>query len=332
MIRNTAQSPAVQSPTRSAPSGALLVLIAAVLWSTTAIAGQLLPAVPPPTIGALRLVLGAAVLALLALVPSQRTGDWSRLDRSGRHLVLIAGFCTALFQVCFFGAVRLTGAAVGPLAVLASAPAWAALIEWLVKRERPVKRWYLGTALAVAGVGVLSIAGHEISVQIWGLISAVIAGACYAGYSNTTRMLGQRGAGRTWVVRTSLAVGAVLICPLLFFADFEPLANTRSLWIVGWLAVAGTALPYLAFVAGLRYAPARTAATLGLAQPLTGTVLAVIVLHETVTPMLWVAAALLISGLTVVSLPGRPTRPAVVPSRTTALTVPRDMTKTEVSS
>lgn len=258
-------------------------------------------------------MLGAALLALLILMPSQRTGNWSRIDRPGRRLILLAGFCTALFQVSFFGAVRLTGAAVGPLAVLASAPAWAALIEWLTKRERPAKRWYLGTALAVAGVGVLSMAGQEILVQIWGLVSAVVAGACYAGYSSSTRVLGQRGGGRIWVVRTTLGVGAVLICPLLLVADFEPLANTRSLLIIGWLALAGTALPYLAFVAGLRYAPARTAATLGLAQPLTGAALAVLVLHESVTPMLGVAAVLLISGLAVVSLPGR-TQPAAVPA------------------
>jgi DME family drug/metabolite transporter len=286
----------------------MLVLIAALLWSTTGIAGEMLPKVPPVTIGALRLVLGAAVLSLLIFLPSQRAGDWSRLDWAGRRLVVVAGFCTALFQVCFFVAVRLTGAALGPLAVLASAPVWAALIEWLVKHERPAVRWYAGTGLAVAGTGLISIAGSSISVQIGGLASAIVAGACYAGYSNSTRMLGQRGANRTWVVRITLTAGAAAISPLLFWADFSALANTRGVLIIAWLAIAGTALPYIAFVAGLKYATARTAASFGLAQPLAGTLLAVIFLHESLTVPLVIAAALLILGLVVISVPFDPGR------------------------
>lgn len=283
----------------------MLILVAALFWSTTGIAGQLLPDVPARTIGALRLVLGAAVLAFMTLIPSQRTDDWARLDWSSRRIVVVAGFCTALFQVCFFTAVRLTGAALGPLAVLASAPIWAALIEWRTKGERPTRRWYTGTALAVVGAGLISISGHEISVQVGGLACAVIAGACYAGYSNSTRVLGQRGANRLWVVRTTLAVGGVLICPLLLFAEFTPLWNTRGVLIVAWLGLAGTALPYIAFVAGLKYATARTAASFGLAQPLAGAVLAVAILHEPMTPPFILAAVLLIGGLAVISLPGR---------------------------
>lgn len=286
--------------------------MAALFWSTTGIAGELLPDVPTPTVAALRLVLGAAVLALLVLVPSQRTGDWAKLDRSARRLVFVAGFCTGLFQITFFTAVRLTGAALGPLAVLASAPVCAALIEWKTKGERPARRWYLGTALAVAGVAVMSVAGQEISVQIGGLASAIVAGACYAGYSSTTRVLGQRGAARPWVVRTTLGVGALLIAPLLLFADVSALANTRGVLVAGWLAIFGTALPYLAFVGGLKYATARTAATLGLAQPLAAAVLAVAILHEPITPPLAGAAVLLVCGLVVVSLPGRV--PAPTPS------------------
>lgn len=297
---------------RSAPSGAMMILIAALLWSTTGVAAELLPDVPVYTIGALRLIVGAVVLAFVAFIPSQRTGDWTRLDRLGRGLVILAGLCAATFQIAFFGAVRLTGAALGPLVVLASAPIWAALVEWLVKHERPSARWYTGTAIAIAGAALLSTAGHEISVQIGGLACGIVSGACYAGYSNTTRMLGQRGANRLWIVRTSVTVGAVLCCPLLLFTDFGPLANARAVLIITWLAVPGTALAYLAFVAGLRYATARTAASLGLAQPLVGALLAVAILDEPMTPPLAASAILLIGGLAVISVPGRAASPPVL--------------------
>jgi drug/metabolite transporter (DMT)-like permease len=49
-------------------SGPVLIVLAAVLWATTGIAAQLAPAMSTPTIGALRLVPGAALLAAVCTI------------------------------------------------------------------------------------------------------------------------------------------------------------------------------------------------------------------------------------------------------------------------
>ncbi|HET8662207.1 MAG TPA: DMT family transporter [Micromonosporaceae bacterium] len=314
-----------QTAPRPEPSGALLVLAAALLWSTTGIAGQMLAPTPPSTVAALRLVLGAAALVLMAPLLGQRGGRWRDLSSSSRWILLLAGVCTAAFQLCFFSAVRITGASVGTLTTLAAAPVFAALIDWRVRRERPGRAWYVGTALSTAGVALVTVSGGDVSVRFAGVALATLCGLCYAGYSSTTGALARQGLSRAGVVRISLSIGAVLIAPVLVGADLRPLGNTRDLLIVGWLAVAGTALPYLAFVAGLRYAAARTAASVGLAQPVAAAVLAVLILHEPVTLSLGIAAALLAAGLIVVTSPAlrRARVPAPAPAAEPAQAVGR---------
>jgi DME family drug/metabolite transporter len=284
-------------------SSSLLILIAALLWSTTGIAGQLLLDTSPTTIAAVRLVLGAVVLAMTALLPGSRSANWLRRPRQIQLLVVAAGVCTASFQLSFFSAVRITGAALGTLTTLASAPVFAALFDWLFRRERPAAAWYVGTVLAVAGVSILTWSGGGQPLKIIGLLLAAFCGACYAGYSSCTGTLARRGIPLAAVVRTSLAVGAVLLVPVLVMSDLRSLANTGNVLVVAWLVVVGTVLPYLAFVGGLRHAPARTAATLGIAQPFGATVLAVLILGEPVTRQTAIAATLMIGGLIVVSWP-----------------------------
>ncbi|GAA2482884.1 DMT family transporter [Streptomyces gobitricini] len=292
-------------PSLGRHTGPLLVLAAALMWSTTGIAGQLLPDVSPATIATLRLTLGAAVLCLTLLFASQRGGaGWRSLNRQQKGIICLAGVCTAAFQIFFFFSVRMTGAALGTLTVLTSAPLCAAVIDWLSRGERPSSRWYVGTALAVTGVFLLTFDGGD-SLRMGGVALAVLCGACYAGYSATTGALVKTGVPRTFVVRTSLTIGGVMLAPILLGADYGSLGDTRSVAIVAWLAVVGTALPYLAFVAGLQYTAARTAASVGLAQPLAAAVLALVVLHEPFTAPMIAATALLVVGLLVVSLPGR---------------------------
>lgn len=296
--------------------GPLLVVQAALLWATTGVAVQLLPTVPASTIGGLRLVLGAFLLRAICGLARCEHVRWRTVPGQGRMLAITGGCCCALFQLSFFSAVRIAGAASGVLVALGTAPVAAAGIDWLFRRRVPTGRWYLGTVLAIAGVMVLSLRVGGPSPLLGGLVLAAAAGACYAAYSSCAQALVHRGLPHLWVVRTTLAIGAAGISPELLGADCSALSSPTAVAVILWLALPGTALAYLAHVAGLGRTSGPVATTLGLVQPVAAAVLAIVVLGEAVRPALMVSAALLLAGLVVVSWPDRkgpghrPARPA----------------------
>jgi DME family drug/metabolite transporter len=82
----------------------------------------------------------------------------------------------------------------------------------------------------------------------------------------------------------------------------DHLADGDSLLLVAWLALAGTAAAYAAFVHGLDRTSASTAGTLSLAEPLLAAAAGVLVLHERLSPSATLGCLILLAGLAVVTL------------------------------
>jgi DME family drug/metabolite transporter len=64
-----------------------------------------------------------------------------------------------------------------------------------------------------------------------------------------------------------------------------------------WLGLATTTLAYVLFGRGLHHLPAGPVTTLVLAEPVVATFLGVVVLGESLAPLGWVGAALVLAGL-----------------------------------
>jgi DME family drug/metabolite transporter len=94
------------------------------------------------------------------------------------------------------------------------------------------------------------------------------------------------------------AVGALALLPLTLAAP--PLPQTPGGWAVGgivYIGVACTALAYGLFNAGLRTVPSGEASILTLWEPLTATVLALLLLGETLTPLAVLGSVLLLGSV-----------------------------------
>src|SRR5699024_2249869 len=146
---------------------------------------------------------------------------------------------------------------------------------------RPTGRWAVATGAAVAGV-VLLVAGSgaDAPVDAVGIAAAVGAGLSYAGYTVAARTLLLRGARGTLVMAGLFVTGALLLLPTLVGADLTWLTEPTGLLMVLWLGVVATGLSYVLFQHGLARLSAGTVATLSLAEPVTATLLGVLVLDE----------------------------------------------------
>lgn len=284
--------------------GPWLIVLGAALWGTTGTAQALAPpGAEPLAVGALRQLLGAVGLFLLAF---WRGGHGAlALQRWPWRATVLAGLCMAAYQLCFFSAVARTGVAVGTVVGIGSAPIAGGLIGWLLRAERPGWRWAAGTALGLAGCAILMLAGGAVTINGLGLALAVTAGAAYALYAHFSKTL-LTGRAPDLVMAMVFAVGAVFLLPVLLSFDLRWVAQMRGALVVLHLGLVATALAYALFARGLREVSVAMAMTLTLTEPLTAAVLGLALLREPVT--LSVAAGLLcmLLGLLILALWPRP--------------------------
>jgi DME family drug/metabolite transporter len=227
--------------------------------------------------------------------------------------MLGAGAAAALYQAAFFQAVASTGVAVGTLTVLGSAPiACGLLARWWIAEALP-GRWVAATACAIAGCALLVLPDASGTVHPIGVALAAIAGACYGIYTVSAKRLLGAGHDPLAVLATSLAVGAVLLAPLLIGA-LRPLLALRGVVLVAWLGIVTTALAYVLFARGLGRVAVATAGTLSLAEPLTAATLGVAVLGERPALIAGAGATLLLTGLIIAALAARATTAAPIGS------------------
>jgi DME family drug/metabolite transporter len=282
----------------------LEVLAAALCFGTTGTSQELLRPSDASTlaVGSARIILGAALLALLA----RGRATTARLGRAALALLLIAGLGVAIYQLAFFAAVDKTGVAVGTVVAIGSGPAIAGLLGFLVNGEALTARWAAATALACAGVAVLGAsAGGDAALDPGGVGLAVISGAGYATYTVLAKRLLDRGHAPEQVMAATFGTGAVLLVPVLAVEGASWLGDAGGLGLAIYLAVIPTALAYALFARGLRRLTAGETATLTLAEPLTATLLGAIVLGERPGAAAAGGALLILGGLLVLALPGR---------------------------
>jgi len=283
-----------------------LVLLSAVLFGTTGTAQALGPdGTNPLTVGAVRIAIGGAALIVIALATGALKDGirWAPAPAAAGALAVVG------YQLCFFAAVDATGVAVGTVVALGSGPAFAGLLGFAIRNERPTTRWAAATALATAGAAILVLAGGgEANVDPAGILLALGAGASYGLYTVTSKILLEQGHRPEGVMAVAFGLGGLLLAPALAAGDATWVTTPQGATLAIYLGLIPTALAYVLFARGLQKLPAASVATLTLAEPLTAATLGVAILGERPGPVAGLGALMVLSGLLVLS--SRPRRSA----------------------
>ena len=277
----------------------IYVLLAAVCFGTTGTAQALGPDAAPLTVGAARILVGGALLLLVARATPAAPAAWPR-----RELVVIAA-AIAVYQLSFFAAVDRTGVAVGTVVALGSAPAISGIAGRLVEGEPLTRRWAHATALACTGVTLLVLGGGGASVDPLGIMLALVSGTGYSTYTILAKRLLRAGHAPERVMGVSFALGALLLVPVLVAGDLAWIASPGGAALALYLRAIPTALAYVLYARGLRRLTPGETATLTLAEPLTATALGVLALGERPGVVAGAGAALVLAGLLALALPVR---------------------------
>lgn len=236
--------------------GRLLIIAAAVLWSTSGFFAKAPIFADWPTDGRGVLLAGwRSAFAALVLVFFVRQIRWS-----WRLAPLVAAF--AAMNWTYLNALVLCEPTLA-IWLQYSAPAWVFLLSWLVFKEYPVPRDWLLLILAGAGVGVILWAQWKGGSPV-GVRYGVASGLCFALVMLLLRW--NREFDASWMILLNNATTALIFMPAMIHYQAWPHGIQ---WI--YLAGFGTlqfALPYLLFAHGVRAISSHEASGLVLLEPI----------------------------------------------------------------
>ena len=207
-------------------------------------------------------------------------------------LAVIILFGGVLGPLLLMSGLNLTDAASGSLLLNLEGLATMG-IAWLVFRENVDRQLLLGAFAILLGACVLSWEGRGISVDTGALLIA-LACLCWGIDNYLTRKLSASDPVQLSIAK-GLAAGVVNIAiALMRGAEFPPASTAGAAAVVGFL---GVGVSLVLFILALRHlGAARTGAYFSLA-PFIGALVAVGLLHESVTWQLLAAGALMAVGL-----------------------------------
>ncbi|MBJ6749213.1 DMT family transporter [Geomonas anaerohicana] len=281
-------------------NGLLLIMLAAVLWGTVGISTNIiykLAATNPLSIGFFRLTTSLPVLFFMCWV---RLGtQMFRVSCGDLALMALIGLLTALYQVCFFGAIARTGVAVATVVTLCTAPVMVAVVSAAFARKRTSRTMLAALAGSLSGTSLLVLfqeQSNSYGADAGGIGLALVSAFCYGMMT----IFSQKMAARRDPFQ-SLAISFSLGAAMLFaFAHSRGIVTTytpQAWMLLVYLGTIPTALAYVLFFNGMRSTSATAASISTLVEPMVATLLAWFLFGERCTPVGFLGIALLAGSL-----------------------------------
>jgi DME family drug/metabolite transporter len=306
----TSAHPTMPAAVRRPGTGLIYLVMAGLLWGTGGLTGTLLgrsAGLPALSVAAYRLGVGGALIMAFLVLTGHRRASRRRWPSGWAAWARIAaiGLLAAVFQSCYFTAVSLSSVSLATLVTIGSAPVIVLAAERARGQRRIGRLAGCATGLALIGLSLLVGLPADGIPESAVLASASLAVLAAAGFATLTLIGARPVAGLDDLTATGFgfALGGLILLPVA--AVFGGLGFTPSPATLGLLAALGTgptAVAYTLYFRGLRTAPVGTAAQLSLLEPLTGTVLAAVILGDRlgasgIAGAVILAAALVLAGV-----------------------------------
>lgn len=285
-----------------------MAIVAAVLFGVSGVvAADAFESVDPVVVAQYRSIGAAVILVGVAYARRQTRTAGMRFD-----LVLMGGLLAGV-TITYYWAIDRLGVGpgvtlqfLGPSLVLV----WMRVVQ---RRTVPAAAW-MAAGAAVAGTALMTRAWDLDGLDPIGVLAGLGAAATFAGYLIVGERLGRRAPGLT-IAAAGFAVSA-LLWVLAVPVSIPDVSGTVWAQLV-WVAVGGTAAPFLLEIAALRHADPGRVGVIATAEPVVAAGVAWVALGQAliaaqvVGGILVVAAIAIIQQVTHAVAPDAPT-PQVV--------------------
>ena len=274
--------------------------ITVVLWGASPVAAKIaVSSLSPMMVAILRTVIGGLIalpLAILLRIPLPA-------DKAQRRLLVLSGFCGFVaFPVLFTLGILHTSANHASM-ILAGLPVFTGLIAMKWDRKQPSAAWWIGCTIAMTGEVLLifgqdfdSATGASISGDLLVLSSNVFASLGYVAGGRLERN-GYPAMGTTFY---GVSLYALVLLPLRFIVEpgTPMLEVPTGIWIaIAYLAIGVTIVGYVLWYWALGRGGIARIALLQFLQPVSGVILAAILLGEDFGAIFIVASGVILFGV-----------------------------------
>lgn len=276
----------------SRPTGALLVLGAALFWSTGGLLFRHIQGVEDWTINFWRAVfLVAALLAVLAVMERGRVfGAFGRAGWRG----LASGICFGVMMTGFMLALARTSVA-NVMMLMASAPFFAALLAWAVLGERPHAAVWIAMLAAAGGIALMVAGDLGRGALAGNLLALVIALAAAANIVVLRR-------ARDVNMIPAIAIGGIAAALVsLPFANHAGVAgaNLVLIFVLGVVQLGAGAILY---IFGARHLPAAEVTLIAMLESVLAPLWVWLILDEAPTLHVLIGGGMVLAAVAALTL------------------------------
>lgn len=269
----------------------LFLILAGVLWGTGGLAGALLQhltGLHPLAVAAYRLLIGGAI----ATAALHRQIRRMNVTKAVVRRLSAAGALLAIFQASYFGGVAMTSVSLATLVTIGSTPVMLAVFTAVRTRSLPNPRTTLSIVTAVAGLALLAGAPSTRTPgeTVLGIALCLVAAGGFATFTVINRKP-VLPAGQT--IALGLLTGGLFLLPVALPLGMALPLQPEVLATAAFLGTAPTAVAYGCYLAALRGASAVAAGLAAVLEPLTATLLSVLLFGESLAPAATAGAILL---------------------------------------
>ena len=207
-------------------------------------------------------------------------------------IAILLGVAVGIHWVTYFAGMQLAGITVGMLAFF-TYPVITVFLEPLFNKSKPKAKDIISAIVVIIGIYLLIPnvnLGDDITL---GVVTGVVS-ALFFAIRNIThkRYFSEYGGPQTMFYQTLVA--SLMLCAFIEVPITE--INDTDLILLLIAGVVFTAMPHSLFAASLKHLSAATAGLISCLQPLYGTILAIIILHERPSVMTLIGGALIVSA------------------------------------
>ena len=290
--------PHAQPPSSARAYLVLALGVVAIGWSALFVRWS---AVPGWTSAFWRMAIAQLVFVPWALATRRHGAQRLPLPRTAIVAAVVAGAFFAADLALFNTAVMVSSAANATLLGV-NAPVFVALGAWLLDRERPTRRFWLGFALSL--VGMIAIVGTDMVRHPrlgLGDLFALLGAVCYAGYLLFARRSRLAIDALAFSALSGVTAASTLL--LICVAIGTPLHGfpATSWWAMLGLALVTQVVGHLSVAHALGRLPVSVTSIALLGQAPITALLAVPLLGEPLGPQQLLGGALVLAGIAVVT-------------------------------
>ncbi|WP_372858884.1 DMT family transporter [Pseudoalteromonas sp.] len=233
-------------------------------------------------------IAGVAICVLLTLQKKP-----IKLHRAKDYIIaILLGVAVGIHWVTYFAGMQLAGITVGMLAFF-TYPVITVFLEPLFNKSKPKTKDIISAVVVIIGIYLLIPnvnLGDDITL---GVVTGVVS-ALFFAIRNIThkRYFSEYGGPQTMFYQTLVA--SLMLCAFIEVPITQ--INDTDLILLLIAGMVFTAMPHSLFAASLKHLSAATAGLISCLQPLYGTILAIIILHERPSVMTLIGGALIVSA------------------------------------